>query len=160
MGKKQYKMSAQEWNSLPSLHFRNACLDFSKEVKLLKVLPSGSLKVADAVSIGGGMPVGYEVWVAKREGDRYRWYEGGSPCNSYSLKTPIISATWTDQNKSSENPKIMVKLYNEWHEYPTRQAAMDSLLDMMEHSDGAERDRYTRAFLEVRKGKKMVNTNG
>jgi len=83
MAKKIHTMSSEKWDSLKTIPFRNVCKDFSIKTKLLKVTPSGSLKVADAVSIGGGMPVRYEVWYAKREGDKYWIRQGGSPCNSY-----------------------------------------------------------------------------
>ena len=83
MAKKIHSMSDKQWKSLKSIKFHNVCQDFFIEMKLLKVLPSGNLKVADSISEGGGMPVRYEIWYAKKEGDKYWIRQGGSPCNSY-----------------------------------------------------------------------------
>jgi len=55
--------------------------------------------------------------------------------------------------------KIKVKMYGEWVEYKSKKVAEEKLLEYMMCSDGAERDRYTRAYLFIKNGRKEINTD-
>jgi len=67
--KKVYKMSLEEWNQLDTLKFRNTFEDY-RYVKLLKILPSGNLKVAERYMVDSGF-MKYKVFIAKLYGNSY-----------------------------------------------------------------------------------------
>ena len=50
-------------------------------------------------------------------------------------------------------------MYGEWVEYKSKKVAEEKLLEYMMCSDGAERDRYTRAYLFIKNGRKEINTD-
>lgn len=54
---------------------------------------------------------------------------------------------------------IKVKMYNTWHNYKTKQQAVKDLLEGMTFSEGSERERYTYAFLEIKNGRKVIDTD-
>jgi len=55
--------------------------------------------------------------------------------------------------------KIKVKMYGTWVEYKSKKQAEEELLEHMMYSDGAERDRYTHAYLSIKNGRKEINTD-
>jgi hypothetical protein len=55
--------------------------------------------------------------------------------------------------------KIKVKMYNTWVEYKNKKEAEDSMLDNMMNSDGAEQARYTYAYLGIKSGRKVIDTD-
>jgi hypothetical protein len=55
--------------------------------------------------------------------------------------------------------KIKVKMYNEWVEYKSKKQAEEEMLDNMMNSDGAEQARYTYAYLGIKSGRKVIDTD-
>lgn len=55
--------------------------------------------------------------------------------------------------------KIKIKLYNDWVVFKSKKEAEEKLLEYMMCSDGAERDRYTHAYLSIKNGRKEINTD-
>lgn len=58
--------------------------------------------------------------------------------------------------KKKVDTKVKVHLYNEWIVYPNLGVAKAKMLDAMRNSDGAEKERYTRVYLKLMEGKKVV----
>jgi hypothetical protein len=55
--------------------------------------------------------------------------------------------------------KIKVKMYNEWVEYKSKKQAEEEMLDNMMNSDGSEQARYTYAYLGIKSGRKVIDTD-
>jgi hypothetical protein len=55
--------------------------------------------------------------------------------------------------------KIKVKMYGRWQEFKTKKEAEETILQYIMGSEGAERDRYTYAYLSIKDGRKEINTD-
>ena len=54
---------------------------------------------------------------------------------------------------------IKVKLYNDWVVYKNKEEALSKLLEYMSFSDGAELERYAKAFVRVSRGWQVVDSD-
>jgi hypothetical protein len=55
--------------------------------------------------------------------------------------------------------KIKVKMYNDWVIFKSKKEAEAKLLEYMMGSEGAEQARYTYAYMNIKAGRKEIDTD-
>ncbi len=92
----------------------------------------------------------------KQENMRYRIVpvKGGYRVDKdWSIRNdPYKNINHISGGEYSKNKKVRVRLYNKWTTYPNMSAAKKDMLDNMSMSEGAERERYTKVYLQLNQG--------